>query len=277
MTFRHAAIAATSLFASVSLAQEAMYTQAATMPGPGSFILREQLHWFRYGTNPNTGDKREDTFETSTSFNIGLVRALAVTIDLPAALQRTLNAAGSTRDSSGVEDIGVLFKYRVAMDNPGGVDTTRFALLGGANITSGDNRNFATQSIDPRLGAVYTTVRGRHGFNIDTIFTLNTGGTTSKNDGGQGPSDALKLDVSYLYRIDPDRFTSESNGAWYITAEINTLYETNGDTELRWSPGLMYEGRTFGLEFMSQFPLWHNVRHRHELDIGIGVGLRFLF
>lgn len=277
MYLRIGSLAAACSLASAVLAQEAMYTQAATMPGPGSFIVREQLHWFRYGTNPITGDKREDLFEASTSFNIGLVRALAVTVDVPAALKRTQGRTGSTQSAVGVEDFGVLFKYRVAMDNPGGVDTTRFALLGGADITSGDNSNFASQSVNPRLGAVYTRVRGRHGFNVDTLFTLNTGGTERSNNGGEGPSDALALNVSYLYRIDPDRFTSESNGAWYITAEINTLYETNGDAEVRWSPGLMYEGRTFGLEFMSQFPLWHDVRRRPELDFGVGVGVRFLF
>lgn len=39
----------------------------------------------------------------------------------------------------------------------------------------------------------------------------------------------------------------------------------------------MYEGRRFGFEVMAQFPLWNELDERAELDLGIGMGVRFLF
>lgn len=258
-------------------AQEAMYTQAATMPSPGAFILREQIHFYRYGENPVTGDKQTDKYELGSSLNIGLARALAVNIEVPAVLTNTRTAGGSVDHDKGVEDIDIMFKYRAYMDNTGGVDTTRFAILGGMTVASGDDRDFSSQSVNPRLGAVFTKVWGRHGFNQDLIYTFNTGGTAGRNEGGDGPDDALAFNTAYLYRIFPSAYTSESSGAWYVTAEVNGLYETNGDTELRWAPGLMYEGREFGFEVMAQFPLWNQLDERAELDFAIGMGLRFLF
>lgn len=265
------------VLAGTVLGQEAMYTQAATMPSPGAYILREQIHFFRYGQNPVTGEKQEDKYELSSALNIGLARALAVNIEVPMALKRTESAAGDTDWDKGVEDLDIMFKYRVHMENTGGVDTQRIAILGGASVASGDDRDFSSQSVNPKLGAVFTQVWGRHGFNQDLIYTFNTGGTAGKNDGGNGPDDALAFDTAYLYRIYPSAYTSESEGAWYVTAEVNGLYETNGDVELRWSPGLMYEGRQFGFEVMAQFPLWNELDERAELDVALGVGVRLLF
>lgn len=257
--------------------QEAMYTQAATMPAKGNWILRSQVHFYRYGENPLTGEKREDKYELMNTINVGLARALSLMVDVPVGLSEKEDASGDTSWDRGVEDIHVTFKYRVFMENTGGVDTTRIAILGGAGVTSGDDRDFASQSVNPHLGGVYTRVWGRHGFNQDLIYQFNTGGTREANLGGDGPDDALNFNTAYLYRIYPDRYTSESVGAWYVTAEINGLYETNGDVELRWAPGLMYEGRTFGFEVMAQLPLWNELDERPELDFGVGVGFRFLF
>lgn len=265
------------LFLAPARAQEAMYTQAATMPGPGTAVLREQVHFFRFGQSPLTGARQEDKLEVSTGAQIGLARALSLTVDVPISFSRSEDASGDVDSDKGVEDIDLMLKYRVFMDNPGGIDTTRVALLGGAMVTSGDDRDFASQSVSPHVGAVFTAVRGRHGFNQDLLFTLTTGGTETENSGGEGPAEALAFDSAYVYRLAPGAFTSESAGAWYATAEVNGLYETNGDVELRWAPGIMYEGREWGLEIMAQFPLWNELDHRAELDFGIGVGVRVLF
>ena len=179
----------------VALAQEAMYTQAATMPAPGNAIIREQIHFFKYGQNPVTGEKQEDLYVLDNSLSVGLARALAVTITVPVVVKETTLATGD-----GEWDYG-----------------------------------------------------------------------------GEGPDDALAFNSAYVYRIDPPAYTADSQGAWYVTAEINGLYETSGDVELRWSPGLMYEGRRFGFEVMAQFPLWNDLSERAELDLGLGMGVRLLF
>ena len=129
----------------------------------------------------------------------------------------------------------------------------------------------------PSKGAVLTKVWGRHGFNQELHYTFNTGTDSANNYGGTGTADAFAFNSAYLFRIEPEAYTSESTGAWYFTAEMNGLYETNGDTELRFSPGLMYEGRDFGFEVMGQVPIYADVHHRAPLQWSIGVGVRFLF
>lgn len=258
-------------------AQESMYTQAATMPGKGTFVLREQAHIWQYGTHPRNDDSQTRKYQFDSSLSYGLARAVAVTIDVPVVLEDTLLANGDRDKDAGVEDIDVMFKVRVYRNDGGGVNTTRIALLGGATIASGDSEEFSSQSVNPHFGAVYTLVRGRWGFNQDLQYKFNTGGDERYNFGGDGPDDAFAFNTSGLYRIFPAAFTAKSTGAWYVSAEVNGLYETNGDVELRFSPGLMYEGQTFAFEVMGQLPLADDLEERPELDWAIGLGIRIAF
>ncbi len=262
--------------ASPVLAQEAMYTAAATMPSPGVSVIREQIHYYRYGGNPNTGADHTDQAEFMTSWQYGLARGLSLSLDVPAVIRNTVD--NDTNDfDKGVEDLDLMLKYRVYQDDSGGIDTFRIALMGGVAFASGDDSDFSSQSVNPHIGVVATEVRGRHGFNQEIHYYFNTGGDTDDNYGGEGPADALRLNVSYLYRIAPDFYRSTTTGAWYITAELNYLYETNSDHDLRLSPGLMYEGRRFAFELMSQFPVYQDVEERPKMVVGIGVGVRFTF
>lgn len=262
-----------------AFAQEAMYTQAATMPSKGVFIFRPTLHVSQYGTNPINASEQKNTreLEAMAGLQYGLGGGLSITADLPVLFEREEDAAGAIDNDQGVGDIMAMFKYRVYMDNPGGVDTTRVAILGGADFASGDDRDFSSGSVNPMLGAVLTVVRGRNGFNLDAMYKYNTGGEKLSNDGGEGPDDAFTMGTAWVYRIEPAAFTSETVGAWYTTLEFNGMYETNGDVEVRWSPGIMYEGRLWAFEAMLQFPLWHELDERAELDWAAGVGLRFTF
>ncbi len=273
----HAAPGMALLIAPAAWAQEAMYTEAATMPSKGTVVLREQLHCYRFGLNPINGDQRTDKVELSSLANIGLGSGWALSAEVPVQHETTEDSGGDREAHVGVDDIHLMLKWRVYKHDSGGIDTLRAALLGGADVTSGDNSRFASQSVNPFLGGVITIVRGRHGFNQDVIYQFNTGGQEESNLGGEGPADALRFNTAYLYRTYPDAYTQETTGAWYVTAEVNGLYETNGDIELRFAPGLMFEGRTFGFEVMGQLPMWHELRHRPELDFGVGVGVRFFF
>lgn len=264
---------------SAVLAQEAMYTQAATMPSKGVTILRPTLHLAQYGTNPINASEQRTTreLEAMAGVQYGLGGGLSITLDVPVMFERTEDATGAIDNDKGVGDIMAMFKYRVYMDNPGGVDTMRIAILGGADIASGDDKDFSSGSINPMVGGVLTVVRGRNGFNLDAMYKYNTGGERLSNDGGDGPDDALTVGTAWVYRIVPSAFTAETVGAWYTTLEVNSMYETNGDIDVRWAPGIMYEGRLWAFEAMLQFPLWHDLDERAELDWAAGVGLRFTF
>ncbi len=264
--------------ASTVWAQEAMSTAAATMPSPGITIVRPQLNYQKFGTNPQDGTLSTDRYQLSTSIQTGLARGLSLTLDFGAGVDNNQDAAGNKHLDKGVEDIDIYLKYRVYKNDTGGIDTVRAAVIFGAEFPSGDDGNFSSDSVDPHAGVVLTIVRGRHGVNQEIDFKLNTNGPgVDNNGGGEGPSDALRFNSSYLYRIIPDRFKSTSMGAWYVTAEMNGIYETNGDVELRWSPGLMYEGRELAFEIRAQFPLFKDVNHRAELDLALGIGIRVTF
>lgn len=251
--------------------QEAMYTASATMPSPGTFWLRSQPHYFRYGSSPVSGSDRTDRYELMNTVAYGLDRGVALYVDVP--YEHTSERDGATRDrDGGVDALDAMVKWRVYRNDSGGVNTLRAVLMGGLMTEFADQAH-----VDPMVGAAITRVFGRHGFNQDLFYRLTTGGTEANNLGGEGPADAVLFNSAYVFRLAPAQYTSESVGAWYVTAEVNSMYETNGDTELRWSPGLMYEGRKIGLEIMAQFPLWNDVEHRAELDFGLGFGFRVVF
>lgn len=272
------ALAGIACLTTMASAQEAMYTAAATMPSPGTGVVRPQVNYFRYGTNPlNQDEESTDVVETMTTVAWGLDRGLALFVDVPVAFERENTITGDDDWNEGVEDIDAMLKWRIYKHDSGGIDTVRAALLGGAKVASGDSDEFSSGSVNPHVGAVLTVVKGVHGFNQDISFTWNTGGSRETNLGGDGPSDAISFNSAYVYRVWPEQFTSESNGAWYVTAEINNLYETNGDFEMRWAPGLMYEGRRVSFEVMAQFPLYDDLEERPELDLALGIGVRVSF
>lgn len=261
------------LVAGAARGQEAMYTAAATMPSPGAVLMREQFHWFRYDDNPADGSDRTDRYEFLSTAYIGLFRDFAVNIDVPIEMKRS-SFPPPTRDEDDttVPEVDFTFKWRFLRQDPGEIDTLRAALLFGANVNIEDDAE-----VNPHLGAVITKVIGRHGFNAEVHYTLNTGGDRRDNFGGEGPDDALATNLAYLWRFYPDAYTSTSTGAWYVTFELNHMYETNGDSELRFSPGVMFEGRTFGFEIMGQLPVYQDLDERPDLEFGIGVGIRVLF
>ena len=55
-----------ALLAAPAIAQEAMYTEAATTASPGTLIVREQFHYMRYGHNPVTHHTDTEKYEAKT-------------------------------------------------------------------------------------------------------------------------------------------------------------------------------------------------------------------
>lgn len=281
MNLKPLAALAALAFAAHARAQEAMYTAAATMPSPGVTVVRPQFFFSEYGYNPvdNTSSTRQ--YQWGLNLQTGIARGLSLTLDVPVAIERSIDATtGTPKTDKGVSDIDLMLKWRFFKDDTGGIDTLRAALLVGTNLPSGDDHDFSTGNVNPHAGVVLTYVRGRHGFNQELDYKVNTASESDRianTGGGDGAADAFRFNSSYLYRIFPDAYQPDSRGAWYLTAEMNGLYETNGDVELRWSPGLMYEGYDFAFELMAQLPLYKDLQNRAELDFQIGFGFRFTF
>lgn len=260
------------LTASAASAQEAMYTTAATMPSPHTWVYKPMVHYWRYGSNPNNTDVSTDRYETAHNLAYGIDRGWAAYLDIPAHIDLTKQANGDEETDAEVESIEASVKYRFYKEDSGGIDTIRAAVVMGAEVAvDGD------MSVNPKVGGVLTIVRGRHGFNQDLFAIINTGGDREDNFGGEGPDNAFTHSSAYVFRVWPDAFQADSRGAWYTTIELSGLYETNGDYELRWAPGVMYEGYRWAFEMMAQLPLYQDIDERPELDWGIGLGFRFSF
>ncbi len=263
------------------LGQEALNMDSATQPSPGVVYLYERAKFTAYGRSPygsGTDDHTESTnqLRLETSMVAGLTKDLALTAVIPFERREDQMEGGGSDTAFGLADPEIVFKYRVYKSDSGTLDTLRVVLLAGAEIPSGDG-NFTSGSVDPIIGAATTTIRGRHGFNAAARFKLNTGGDATHNLGGDGPADALRYDASYVYRLVPSAWGAESDAALYAVFELNGLYETNGDNEILFAPGLLYEARRWAGELGARIPVYSAVDERQEVDWGFVVGVRFLF
>lgn len=266
------------LLSSSAAAQEAIQTDAATQPSVGTFVLRQQFRFTALKNDPSPDQRRLREGESRTSVSYGITPDLSVTAALPLRYRRTESlAAGQTDEDWGIDDIPLMFKYRVYRHDSSPVDTIRVSLMGGIEFPTFDEP-FSSDSFDPIVGAVVTLIRGRHGFNQALQYKFNTGSHVEFPVGrGDGPSNALRYDSAYLYRLDPVEYTPETFAATYAVLELNGLYETSGDNEILLSPGLLYEARTWAAELSVQFPILQDVDRRPEVRYSIVAGVRFLF
>jgi hypothetical protein len=250
-------------------AQEAINSNAATQPGVGRVTLREQLRWYSADSGLPPGTSRVDELLLQSSVFVGVRHDIALGLELPISL-RDSDRPGDDQDVD-LGDLRFLTKYRFHRADTGPIDTERASVILGLQIPTGDGDSlrpgFARHSLDPIVGAVYTRVLGRHGFNASAE------GTFASED---EPHD-LRYDGAWLYRVAPAEFAAASASAWYAVAELNGRYESNGDHEVLFSPGLMYEARMWTFECSLLIPVGQELDHRPEIDFGFVLGMRLLF
>lgn len=271
------------------MAQEALNTESATQPAPGTVYVKPQFRFWRFGvganptpsTPPNTpgvGTQGVSRAEPSVTAQMGLVKDLSFSLKVPMVIEeRTFPAQRDLSFALGRLDAQL--KYRIYRSDTSSLDTIRAVIYAGALMPGGDD-NVTPQTVDPYAGVSAMIIRGRFGLTQSIRYTITTSGGSweYKNLGGDGPADALKYDTAVMYRLSPSEFTAENSGnAWYASLEVNGLYETNGDNEILLSPGLLYEAQRFAAEFSIGLPVVQDVRHRPPLEFQFSAGLRFVF
>lgn len=265
-TIHHVAPLAVLGLGTLALAQEPINTTAATQPGVGRLVIREQFRWLESneGFEPGAGDTTE--FQSWTSVFYGLRHDFALGAELPV---RALDI------SPGDDDLDhgsarFLAKWRFHRADLEALDTERASLIAGVRAETDEELSltpgFASDSNDPILGAVYTTVRGRRGFNGALVGTFAS----------DGDPDEIRYDAAGLYRMSPEVFAADTEAGWYLAVELNGLYESNGDNEVMFSPGFMYEARRWTGELSLQLPFLSEVDHRPEVDWTLVLGFRIL-
>lgn len=263
---------------SVALGQQSFHNTSAAQPSTGVTLLRQTVEYRQYRDDPSPGDRDISELKFNTQLAIGLTKEIALIAQAPVFHRDSESGVPRFDDHDfGLGDAHVMVKYRIWQRDTGPIDTQRFSLIAGLDIPTGSTP-FGNNGWDPMLGMVYTSIHDRHGVNAALRYKFNT---HERGEFGIGPDDSLAdtvfLDGAYLYRLSPATYSSESHAAWYAMAEINATYETNGDTEVLFSPGIMYEARNWVFEASVQVPIASDVDHRPKLDYAFGVGLRFLF
>lgn len=275
MSVRAALAVLASAFSSAR-AQEALSTPAATMPGPGSAMVRLQFMAMDFDEGPSGAprDGRELLVQSMASY--GVAPGMAIDLRVP-FVARSLDFAGAPDgDDEGVGDPAVAWRWRVWKRDTSPIDTSRVVVSLGTELPVGD-RDVSSHSFDPFAGVAYTQIRGHHGFSAGLGLKWNTGDDDFALVGGDGPSDAVRVDAAYVYRLWPERFSQSPDAAGYAVLEANVLYETNGDQETYVAPGYLYEGSTWAWEIGVQIPAWIDVDHRAEPRGMFVVGVRYLF
>jgi len=268
-------------------AQAPIWGEAAMQPSPNTGLVHEMLIYRRYDERAVNDGGRAEEFIALTQFSYGVTAELAFRFDLPVMFRNETAGAsggGDADDEFGIGDSQILAKYRVWKNDTAATDTQRVALLGGLVIPGTDeafSMDSSSDSFNPLIGIVYSQVTGRHGFNADLIWEFDTGWGGGSGGGGSGEdddsADTLRYDTSYLFRIVPEAYTAETEGAWYVVAELNGWYETNGDNQLFLSPGVMYEAKRITLDASIMIPVWQDLDHRAEMDIVLAIGARISF
>ncbi len=259
-------------------AQEPLNADSATQPSPGHFTLKHQVRYWEFDADNldrNRGGVRDVQFVTTLL--AGITSDMSLKLETPVVVRRRrFDFPNRTEHEEGFRDITAMLKWRFLRKDINPLDTIRMSLLAGVEVRSGDSP-FTSDAYNPILGLAYTQISGRHGINADLKWTFTTGGVRDAVLPGMSSADLLQYDFAYLYRIAPVEYTADTPGAWYVMLEMNGLYETNGDHELRLSPGIMYEATTWAFELGTQIPVWQELDDRPEPEFGVTLGLRFSF
>ncbi|MFG0305068.1 MAG: hypothetical protein ACF8Q5_02500 [Phycisphaerales bacterium JB040] len=269
---RRVLMLALALPAVPAAAQEAALTPSVTFPAKGRTTVRQQFHSMRHtGNGVDVAQLR-----LNTSATLGLDRDTSLALRVPLVHREDLRSDTDRLDTFGVDEVTLTLKRRLWQVDHGGYGSTRLGAFVGAHLPapSGD---LGSDSVDPLAGLVFMTIVERHGFNAALTYTLTTAGDSEPILPGASTDDLLQLELAYLYRLSPETYTAETEGAWYALAEVDVNYETNGDRDLVFTPGVLYEAKRWALEVAVHLPAIESLDERPALDYGLVIGWRYLF
>lgn len=275
-------------------AQESFFTDAATLPAPGKVIARTSVAYRSFGRDESGLGRRGYSVMSNNSLQLGLAPELSLTLDVPVSYRDyTQNPVAGAPDhihsnppstpnadptasritDTVVDDFTLIAKWRFWRSDTGPLDTTRLALLLGAEFPAGSTHS--SDSVDPIAGIALTAIRKRHGYNLSATYKLSLNGESYPLFPGEGTADLLRVASSYLYRLSPAQFSTTETTGIYAVMESVTFYETSGDFESLISPGLLLEAPGVAAELAVQVPVYQQVTNRPQTDFVIALGLRF--
>ena len=245
-------------------------TDVAFTPRKGGGTLRLQ---YVYSEARPSGRLRSLRVQTgAATIAYGVTRDLALIVRAPYHERRRrvwVDDVGIVgRGDRGFGDVTVLAKYRFWQRDTRPGETLRLAAVGGLNIRSGDTA-FTSDSYDPVVGAVFTWFRDRHHFAADLLYQFNTGG-------GERGHDVLRYDVSYSYRLYPERYDLDHTWEIDAVAELNGRYGADGSHQVFLSPGLQFIAERFTIEASIQLPVIQHLENgAPDSEYRLVAGVRY--
>ena len=258
------------------VAQQATNSPSATQVSKGVWSARERSNLTRYEQQTPTGDRTIMQWTHETVVMYGVTGDLAAMVHVPVIDRRVDGPGFSHDDTTGLGDITLMGQYRFLKQDTGPINTLRGALQFGVEVPSYVDQ-LSSDSFDPLLGVAFTQIDGRHGTGASVQWKFNTGGQDDPISGGNAGDDALYYNGSYLYRLTPKAYQADTTASFYFQTELNGLYETNGDHELLFAPGLLYEATDWAAELSVRLPVVEDVDHRPETRWSVVLGIRLLF
>jgi len=264
-------------------AQQLLNARNAVQPSEGLFSLRQFAAYHRFVNDPNAppGNPGADIDQTylETVLSYGLTRNVTLMGHLPLVYrdyEDLSGTPGARDDDFGVSDITLMAQYRFWKQDTSAINTQRAVVYLGGEVPTFDS-GFSSESFDPLLGLGYTAIQGRNGFGGGVQWKFNTGSLDRPILFGDTPDDALCVDLSYAYRIDPVQYDTTTTNSSFVTVELLTRYETNGDTEVLIVPGFLFEETTWAAGVSVQLPIHQELDERPQQRVGVVAEFRVLF
>jgi hypothetical protein len=256
-------------------AQEATFTPSATQPSVGRVIVKHLITFDRYdNASEEAGPEGRDVRFTTTA-QLGITPTLSASLEIPFVVRR-VDDEPESRTLRDLGDLRLGVKWRFWQHDPGPVDTLRLAARAGVELPTGAD-GLSSDGVDPYVGLVFMAIVGRHGFNQSLEYTMTTDAARIRFGPGGSLADVLRFDSAYLFRLAPEEYDDDTAGSLYAMLELSGAYETNGDTEVLLSPGLLWEAPNYALEAAIRVPVHADLEHRPEREVSFAIGIRFLF
>lgn len=235
-------------------------TNVALPVRKGGFVYRTQVRYLRASDDPAPLDRSIEAYTLPNVLVYGATRRTTLFGVLPyvsRSIEMTQSGSKQEEDTDGFGDVTLLLRQTVhARDAV--QRTSRLALLGGFELPSG-KKEFSSDSIDYLLGGVYTLQSGRHEFDADLVYKVNTEGrdVTLGNE--------LQYNLAYELRVSPWRWPERGT-----PSQIYAVLEVNGSSQAKAVSDGVDMGDSGGtVVFLSPGVQWVTVRVIYEATVQI--------
>ncbi len=260
-------------------------TNVALPVREGGFVYRTQVRFISASDDPSPMNRDIEAYVVPNVLVYGATSQTTLFGILPHIFKSVERDSGGIRQEDRTNGFGDLtFLLRQTVYARDAVQrTSRLGLIGGLEIPVG-SEDFSSHSTDFVLGGVYTLQTGRHEFDADLLYNVNT----EARDLDLG--EELQYDLAYELRLFPwqwpERGTPsqlyaviEANGRSIERARSNGMeLDDTGGTVVFLSPGIQWVTQRIIYETSLQVPVIQNLNGSQvETDFVATAGVRIQF